>query len=78
MEWRCPHRRIPVRPSRYAPRTSDDALLAVGDKMGVYFDAKDIAPEALSAAIRRYHLADTKKRSLGESTASKRATPCAR
>ena len=35
-----------------------DALAAAGDKMGVYLDAKDIAPGDLIAAIRRYHLED--------------------
>jgi len=36
----------------------DDGLTALGDKMGVYLDSKDIAPEALIAAIRKYHLED--------------------
>jgi glycerophosphoryl diester phosphodiesterase len=36
----------------------DDALTALGDKMGVYLDAKDIAAGALIAAIRHYHLED--------------------
>jgi glycerophosphoryl diester phosphodiesterase len=36
----------------------DDALTALGDKMGVYLDAKDIAPGALVGVIRRYHLED--------------------
>ncbi len=34
----------------------DDALTTLGDKMGVYLDAKDIAPGALIAAIRHFHL----------------------
>jgi glycerophosphoryl diester phosphodiesterase len=34
----------------------EDGLTALGDKMGVYLDAKDIAPEALIAAIQRHHL----------------------
>jgi glycerophosphoryl diester phosphodiesterase len=35
-----------------------DALVALGDTMGVYLDAKDIAPENLIAAIRDFHLED--------------------
>jgi glycerophosphoryl diester phosphodiesterase len=34
----------------------DDALAALGDKMGVYLDSKDIAPEELLAAIGRHNL----------------------
>jgi glycerophosphoryl diester phosphodiesterase len=34
----------------------EDGLTALGDKMGVYLDAKDIAPEALIAAIRKHGL----------------------
>jgi glycerophosphoryl diester phosphodiesterase len=36
----------------------DDGLMALGDKMGAYFDAKDITPQALIAAIHEYHLED--------------------
>jgi glycerophosphoryl diester phosphodiesterase len=36
----------------------DAALTALGDTMGVYLDAKDIAPGELIAAIRRHHLED--------------------
>jgi glycerophosphoryl diester phosphodiesterase len=36
----------------------DDGLTALGDKTGIYLDSKDIAPEALIAAIRRHHLED--------------------
>ena len=36
----------------------DDGLTSLGDKMGVYLDAEDIAPGALNAAIRHYHLED--------------------
>jgi glycerophosphoryl diester phosphodiesterase len=36
----------------------DDGLRALGEKMGGYLDAKDVAPEALIAAIRQYHLED--------------------
>jgi glycerophosphoryl diester phosphodiesterase len=35
-----------------------DALTALGDKLGVYLDSKDIAPEALIAAIHRHRLED--------------------
>jgi glycerophosphoryl diester phosphodiesterase len=34
----------------------EDGLTALGDKMGVYLDAKDIAPEALDAAIQKHRL----------------------
>jgi glycerophosphoryl diester phosphodiesterase len=34
----------------------DEGLAVLGDQMGVYLDAKDIAPDALSAAIHRHHL----------------------
>jgi glycerophosphoryl diester phosphodiesterase len=36
----------------------DDGLRALGDKMGVYLDAKDVVPGALIAAIRQHHLED--------------------
>ena len=36
----------------------DDSLTSLGDKMGIYLDAKDIAPGPLNAAIRHYHLED--------------------
>ncbi len=36
----------------------EEGLSALGEKMGVYLDAKDISPEALIAAIRKYHLED--------------------
>jgi glycerophosphoryl diester phosphodiesterase len=34
----------------------EDGLMALGDKMGVYLDAKDIAPEVLIAAIQKHRL----------------------
>ena len=34
----------------------EDGLTALGDKMGVYLDAKDIAPELLIAAIQKHGL----------------------
>jgi len=34
----------------------EEGLTALGDKMGVYLDAKDIAPEALDAAIQKHRL----------------------
>ncbi len=47
------------KPFRETPVPSfDDGLTALGDKMGAYLDAKDIAPGALSAAIHQYHLED--------------------
>jgi glycerophosphoryl diester phosphodiesterase len=36
----------------------DDGLTALGDTCGVYLDSKDIAPDALLAAIHKYHLED--------------------
>jgi glycerophosphoryl diester phosphodiesterase len=33
-------------------------LTALGDKCGMYLDSKDIAPDALIAAIHKYHLED--------------------
>jgi len=34
----------------------DEGLTALGDQMAVYLDAKDIAPDALLAAIHKHHL----------------------
>ncbi|HEY2786678.1 MAG TPA: glycerophosphodiester phosphodiesterase family protein [Fimbriiglobus sp.] len=36
----------------------EDVLTALGDKTGAYLDSKDIAPEALAAAIRKFGLYD--------------------
>ena len=36
----------------------EEGLTALGDKMGVYLDAKDIAPETLAAAIQKYRLSE--------------------
>lgn len=36
----------------------EEGLGALGDRTGVYLDAKDISPEALVAAIHRFHLED--------------------
>jgi glycerophosphoryl diester phosphodiesterase len=36
----------------------EEGLTALGDKCGMYLDSKDIAPEALIAAIHKYHLED--------------------
>jgi glycerophosphoryl diester phosphodiesterase len=36
--------------------TLDEGLTALGDRCGVYLDAKDIEPAALAAAIRKYNL----------------------
>src|SRR5262249_40987676 len=38
--------------------TLDEGLAALGDRTGVYLDAKDIAPEALRAAIAEHGLFD--------------------
>jgi len=38
--------------------TLDAALSAMGDKIGVYFDAKEIAPEALVAAVPEHALVE--------------------
>jgi glycerophosphoryl diester phosphodiesterase len=38
--------------------TLDEGLAALGDRTGVYLDAKDIAPEALRAAIEEHGLFD--------------------
>ena len=38
--------------------TLDEALAALGNKTGIYLDAKDIAPEALLAAIKDHGLFD--------------------
>ncbi len=38
--------------------TLDDFLSAVKDKVDLYFDAKDITPEALSEAVERHHMAE--------------------
>lgn len=38
--------------------TLDEALSALGDTAGVYLDAKDIAPEALLAAVKEHGLFD--------------------
>ncbi len=36
----------------------EDGLTALGDKMGVYLDAKDISPEVLAAAIQKHRLSE--------------------
>jgi glycerophosphoryl diester phosphodiesterase len=46
----------PFAPSRVP--SFDEVLSALGDKAGAYLDSKDIAPEALSAAIKKYGLYD--------------------
>lgn len=38
--------------------TLDGFLSAVAGKVDLYFDAKDISPEALSAAVEKYHVAE--------------------
>ena len=46
-----------ITPRLKAP-TLDEGLTALGDSTSAYLDAKDIAPEALLAAIRKYDLMD--------------------
>lgn len=38
--------------------TLDEFLSTVAGKVELYFDAKDISPESLSAAVEKYHLSD--------------------